>query len=293
MIERYHLGCPVWGHRAWVGELFTRDAEPADFLRQYASVFNTVEGNTTFYGLPRPSTVARWREEAPRGFRFCFKFPRTVSHEGRLDAKTGEALSFLTLLSSLEDRLGPFMLQLPPSFGPESLPALERFLDRLPSDFDYAVELRHATFFAGGSDEARLDAMLRPREIDRVIFDARGLNRSDPKDPAVLEAQRRKPNHPVRRTVTGRHPMVRYVAHAEIEPNRWLLMGWAAQLAEWIEAGLSPYIFVHAPDEFHAPALARILHERLATRLDVGEMPAWPAEREPPVPKQLDIFGQD
>ena len=69
-------------------------------------------------------------------------------------------------------------------------------------------------------------------------------------------------------------------------------MGWAAQLATWIEEGLEPYIFVHAPDEFHAPMLARILHERLGTRLDVGEMPVWPAESEAPLPRQLDIFGQ-
>jgi len=51
-IERYFLGCPIWSNKDWVGELFAPDAKQKDFLQQYASVFNTVEGNTTFYGLP-------------------------------------------------------------------------------------------------------------------------------------------------------------------------------------------------------------------------------------------------
>jgi hypothetical protein len=48
---QYCLGCPMWSNQQWVGELFTSNAKPADFLRQYSSVFNTVEGNTTFYAL--------------------------------------------------------------------------------------------------------------------------------------------------------------------------------------------------------------------------------------------------
>ncbi|HRW67817.1 MAG TPA: DUF72 domain-containing protein, partial [Candidatus Competibacter sp.] len=73
---RYHLGCPVWSNRDWVGELFALTAKPSDFLRQYSAVFDTVEGNSCFYGLPKPETVLRWRDEAAPGFRFCFKFPR-------------------------------------------------------------------------------------------------------------------------------------------------------------------------------------------------------------------------
>ena len=84
MIKGYYLGCSIWGNKDWVGELFTKDAKTKDFLQQYASVFNTVEGNTTFYGLPSEATVARWREETSEGFRFAFKFSRAISHEKRL-----------------------------------------------------------------------------------------------------------------------------------------------------------------------------------------------------------------
>ncbi|MFO1350768.1 MAG: DUF72 domain-containing protein [Gammaproteobacteria bacterium] len=95
----YHLGCPVWSNRAWVGNFFSAQAKPADYLRQYASVFNTVEGNTTFYGLPKPETVERWRADAPPEFRFCFKFPRAISRDRRLIDAGQETPALLELFA--------------------------------------------------------------------------------------------------------------------------------------------------------------------------------------------------
>jgi uncharacterized protein YecE (DUF72 family) len=131
-MQHYHLGCPIWSNKDWVGKLFSADAKQKDFLPQYASVFNTVEGNTTFYGLPTPKTIARWREETPVGFKFSLKFPRAISHDKRLKNADSETDAFLDVLSSLGDRTGPSFLQLPPSFGPSDLPLLASFLGSLP-----------------------------------------------------------------------------------------------------------------------------------------------------------------
>lgn len=289
-LHAYHLGCPVWSHRPWVGTLYREGSQPEDFLRQYASVFNAVEGNATFYGLPRPATVTRWAEETPESFRFCFKFPQEVTHQGRLADKLPAASAFLDLMRPLGPRLGPFMLQLPAAFDPDELEQLDSFLGRLPADLPYAVELRHPAFFSGGTAEAALDASLRRHAVDRVIFDSRGLWSSDPSDPAVRAAQARKPRLPVRLTVTGRSPLVRFVAHAEDSANRWLLRSWAEQIAAWIGEGLAPFVFVHTPDEVHAPALARRLHHLVAARTEVGEMPPWPTEVPGPV-RQLGLFS--
>ena len=51
-IRGYYLGCPGWGVKTWVGRLFPSSTRPTEFLERYARVFNTVEGNTTFYALP-------------------------------------------------------------------------------------------------------------------------------------------------------------------------------------------------------------------------------------------------
>ncbi len=276
-IERYFLGCPIWGNKAWVGELFAAEAKQQDFLRQYASVFNTVEGNTTFYGLPTAKTAARWLAHTPKGFRFALKFPRVISHTKRLRNAEPETAAFMDLLATLQDRIGPSFLQLPPAFGPRDLPALDEYLTALPNAFHYAVEIRHNLFFAEAENE--LTAVLKSHRANRVVFDTRGLHSANVDDPAGREAQRKKPKVPVRFVATGRFPFVRFVGHPEVRENLPLLSEWAPVVANWIREGRTPFVFFHAPDDFYAPHLARHFHRLLSNQIDVGEMRPWPAER--------------
>ncbi|MDA0709284.1 MAG: DUF72 domain-containing protein [bacterium] len=274
-MQHYHLGCPIWSNKDWVGKLFSADAKQKDFLPQYASVFNTVEGNTTFYGLPTPKTIARWREETPVGFKFSLKFPRAISHDKRLKNADSETDAFLDVLSSLGDRTGPSFLQLPPSFGPSDLPLLASFLGSLPYSFAYAVEVRHPAFFA--ESEEALNDVLSAHHADRVVFDTRGLHGVQTSDPAVVEAQRKKPKVPVRFVATGPNPFMRFVGHPIVEENLGILAEWVAVVAGWIEEGRTPYLFMHAQDDLYAPHLARHFHTLLSTRIDVGQMPDWPS----------------
>ena len=247
------IGCPVWAHAPWVGRFFKADTRRDDYLRQYSGVFNTAEGNATFYGIPKPDTVFRWKEDAGAGFRFCFKFPRVVSHERQLIGAEIELAEFLGRLEPLGDKLGPFFLQLAPDFGVDRLPVLDRFLGTLSSDFRYAVEVRHPDFFDGGEREARFEALLRRRNVDRVIFDTRGLFASDANDPSSLDAKRKKPRVPIRYSATGEHPFIRFVGDPVVARNDAALAQWAKQLAIWLSEGKSPFFFTHHPDEAFAP----------------------------------------
>ncbi len=215
MVElQYYLGCPVWSNKQWVGELFTPNAKPADFLRQYSSVYNTVEGNTTFYALPKPASVRRWREETPLHFKFCFKFPKTISHQLRLQDAGSETQTFLNRLAPLAERPGPFFLQLPPSFDFTELPALESFLKSLPREFNYAVEARHAGFFNAMVAEEKFNDLLQSLNVSRVIFDTRGLHAAEvPEDDFyTLDAKRRKPKAPVRFLATNQSPFINSIS---------------------------------------------------------------------------------
>ncbi len=274
----YCLGCPIWSKPEWVGNLFAKNAKPGDYLRQYASVFNTVEGNTTFYALPKPATVQKWRAETPPEFRFCFKFPQTISHHLRLQHAENEARAFLDLMAPLGERLGPFFLQLPSSFGGSEFAALEAFLKMLPQEFHYAVEVRHLDFFKNGEVEQRFNALLTSLHMGRVVFDTRGLHavKAPPKDAITREAQRKKPKVPVRFLALGDLPFVRFVGDPVIEKNEALLLEWAQHVVEWIAAGKRPYIFMHAPNDVDAPHLARYFHG-LVRKLsaEVGDLPAW------------------
>lgn len=221
---QYRLGCPVWACPDWVGALFsTRDRKK--WLGEYSSVFGTVEGNSTFYGLPAMDTVKRWANSSCDGFRFCLKFPKAISHDRRLigaEVETGLFLDILKVLAAA-DRLGPSFLQLPPTFSAVEFDRLKSYLQALPTEFPYAVEVRHLDFFDQGPVEAALDEMLRDLKIDRVLFDSRPLFSKPPSDEAEEASQARKPRSPHRTTVTGSRPMLRPVDRNSVDDTSPLL----------------------------------------------------------------------
>jgi uncharacterized protein YecE (DUF72 family) len=269
--------------KGWIGRLFPAGTKQQDFLARYAEVFNTVEGNTTFYALPTPDTVARWNDQTPDAFRFCFKFPRTVTHDKLLVDCAAEVDEFITRIGPLGGKLGTLMLQLPPRFGPGELPRLAALLDALPRELHYAVELRHELFFAGGPEEDDAVALLRERAVDLVMMDARGLHSGH--SLAQADVRARKPNLPVVMRATASRPIVRCVPHEVFEQGRHFVEPWAPQLARWIADGKTPYFFMHAPDDTFAPENAYAFHAMLRALADVGDLPAWPGS-----PRQLDMF---
>ncbi len=297
------IGCPVWAHPPWAGRFFTHDARREDYLPQYAGVFGAAEGNATFYGLPSPATVARWAEEAPEGFQFCFKLPKAVSHEAQLiGAGAGDgplAREFFERLAPLGTRRGPFLLQLHSSFGPVRLGVLREWLARFArvrgdEAPPVAVELRHPEFFAGGAAEDDLHATLLASGAERCVFDTRGLFAAKiaPEDELSRDALRRKPRVPARFTALGRRPVVRFVGDPALENNAALVDEWAAALARWIDEGREPLFFAHHPDDAFAPELARRFQARLhALRPERSPPPPpWPVESRPP-PREAEQLG--
>jgi len=282
-IRGYYLGCPGWGLPSWVGRLFPPKTRPTDFLARYAEVFNTVEGNTTFYALPTADQVARWRDQVGRDFRFCFKFPRTISHDRLLQGCAADVATFLDRISPLGDQLGTLFLQLPPRFGPAQLPLLRAFLDALPAGFQYAVELRDEAFFRAGPAEDEIALLLRERGVDLVLMDTRGIHAS--KSLVFAEIRGKKPSLPVVMRATANRPLVRFVPHETFAENHRFLEPWSRQIAAWIAESKRPYFFMHAPDDTFAPENAYAFHAMLRAHADVGELPPWPG-----TPRQLGLL---
>ncbi len=279
---KLYLGCPVWAHAPWRGKFFTATARREDFLPQYAGVFDTSEGNSTFYGLPAAETVARWAAEAPATFRFCLKFPRTITHDLQLAGAEAATAEFLGRIAPLQGRLGPFFLQLHQSFGARRLRELEAYLRGLPRELAYAVEVRSLDFFDGAAQERALDALLGELGMERVIFDTRGLFAATATDELTLDAKRKKPRVPVRHTAIGARPFVRFVGDPDVPKNDAVLREWADVVARWLAEGRTPFFFTHHPDDAHAPELARRFQALVHARTPQVPAPAaWPAEREP------------
>lgn len=288
------LGCPVWACAAWVGSLFTPDAKPRHFLKQYSSHFNTVEGNSTFYALPGRDTVRRWANETADGFRFCLKFPRAISHERQLVGAEAETAAFLELLLILHEtnRLGPSFLQLGPTFDRRQFESLARYLEGLPRDFPFAVEVRHRDYFDNGPIERTLDELLSRLHVDRVLFDSRALFSKPPTTKSETEAQSRKPQPPLRRTVTGRHPLLRFIGRDNLDLIQPWIEDWSPIVAQWLSAGLTPFVFTHTPDDFFAAEFAQRFHRRLRELVPtLSPLPKSPAElQSAKTPKQRELF---
>ncbi|SHF77031.1 Uncharacterized conserved protein YecE, DUF72 family [Fodinibius roseus] len=286
-ITKYHIGCTGWSLKDWVGNFFTDDAKQRDFLSQYASVFNAVEGNTTFYNIPSEETIKKWARATPDGFKFCFKFHRSITHGRRLNDVEDEVMRFLEVFDPIADRLGPFHIQLPPQFSPGEFVRLERLVRLLPSVYSYAVEVRHPDFYDHGNRENRLNRLLQSYHIDRVIFDTRKLHSMKKEEASIREAQKKKPNVPVRFENTGSRPFVRFVGANDVLNNEPYLKEWAIVIADWIKEGLHPYIFTHSPDKVSQPPIARKFHQLLAELIEINPMPPWPVERQN---EQLGLF---
>lgn len=261
----YFLGCPSWSEIAWRDYLYPADARTSELLGLYSQVFNAVEGNTTFYARPAPATVQRWADTMPSHFRFTAKFPGDISHEGDLREHLESAAEFTRLLSPLGERVSPYWLQLPKGFGPSRLSELAYFLDHV--GVPVAVEVRNDAFFARGDEERLLNRLLQARGVERICLDPRALFSCTSREPAVLEAQGKKPRVPPRPAAFSQHPQVRFIGHPELAANETFLTPWVDKVASWIEEGRSPYVFLHTADNYHAAALAQRFHQRLGERL--------------------------
>ncbi|PUA46375.1 hypothetical protein C5U62_08505 [Pseudomonas protegens] len=286
MMLPYFLGCPSWSENAWREYLYPQDARANDFLGLYSQVFNAVEGNTTFYARPAPTTVQRWAEIMPEHFRFTAKFPGDISHGGDLRQQLSAAETFVQLLSPLGKRVSPLWLQLPASFAPQRLAELAGFIDGLQRPL--AVEVRHPEFFAKGDAERRLNRLLRERGVERICLDPRALFSCTSSAPAVLHAQSKKPRVPPRPAAFTQFPQVRFIGHPELEANDPFLLPWIDKVATWIEEGRTPYVFLHTSDNRLAAELARRFHARLMQRLP--GLPALPELYREPAAEQLGLL---
>jgi uncharacterized protein YecE (DUF72 family) len=133
-------------YRHWRGVLYPEGLPQRAWLDRYAALFDTVEMNATFYRLPTPESVERWRETVPAGFTFAVKGSRYLTHLKRL-LDAGEGLRrFFRPISRFGPKLGPVLWQLPPHLKPD-VERLDRFLGRLPRG-RHAVEFRDPDWYS-------------------------------------------------------------------------------------------------------------------------------------------------
>lgn len=154
------FGSSSFSDKDWVGPFYPSGTKPADFLSYYATHYRTVEIDATYYAVPSRNTVRGWYDKVPEGFLFAAKFPKDIVHCGEGPKPDGDKIldpeatypvrdAFLEAMHLLGGKAGPLLIQFPylakdvfPSTD-AFLERLDRFLEDLPRDFEFAVEIRN------------------------------------------------------------------------------------------------------------------------------------------------------
>ena len=160
------IGTQGFSFKDWVGPFFPRGTPSNRYLECYGRQFHTVEIDSTFYGVPKPVTVAGWRQRTPKGFLFSAKFPRAITHEKSLVDCDALTHHFVETMRRLGDKLGPLLLQFSYEFGPERFRDLARYLEQLPSDLCFVVEIRNRDWY-----DTEICDMLRERGVALALHD--------------------------------------------------------------------------------------------------------------------------
>jgi uncharacterized protein YecE (DUF72 family) len=140
------VGCSGWQYRHWRGLFYPPGLPQREWLSHYASRFNTVEINSTFYGLPSEESVSRWGQMVGDDFIFTVKGGRLITHTRRLATVDAEVDRFCQRMRLLQHKLGPVLWQLPPSLQRDDR-RLEGFLGTLAPDVQHVVEFRHISWW--------------------------------------------------------------------------------------------------------------------------------------------------
>jgi uncharacterized protein YecE (DUF72 family) len=233
------IGTSGWVYKEWAGHFYPKGWPKKDEFAYYLRHFPTVEINATFYRLPSLKMVRGWYERSPEGFRFAVKGSRYLTHIRRLK-DTGPGLrKYFRRLVPLGDRTGPILWQLPPNFhkSDDNVDRLTRFLKKLPTQYQHAVEFRHPTWM----DEATFD-LLRAHKAANVWISSLRM----PQD----------------YTITADFAYLRFHGlkdGAYHDYTRDELEPWATQLAKAASRGIPCYVYFNNDLNTRAPLNAEAL----------------------------------
>lgn len=246
-VPAVRIGTSGWSYAHWDGVLYSPGLPAARRRDVYASEFDTVELDASFYRWPRTTSFTTWGSRLPDGFVLSVKAPRTLTHARRLVDTDGYwSERFADAWAQLGDRAGPLLVQLGPDFERDDY-ALETFLSQLPPTLRAAVEFRHPTW-----NHPDVFAALTRRRAAYVITHGAGL-------PCVPQ-------------LTTDFTYVRF--HGPSQTRLYegsystkQLEAWADTLATWHEQGIPSFVYFNNDQRGYAVRNARTLRRLVGARV--------------------------
>jgi uncharacterized protein YecE (DUF72 family) len=229
------IGTSGYNYPEWKGSFYPADLPAKKMLPYYAARFSTVEINYTFYRMPTETLVAGWASQTPHPFKVTLKAPRRITHDNRLRNCSELVARFCLVASTLGDKLGALLFQLPPAMK-KDLGLFEAFLADLPARVGAAFEFRHPSWF------------------DDDIFErlaARNL--------ALCVADSEKLSAPVRITADHAYFRLRDEGYQPEDITRW-----ARTIADATAACRDVFVYFKHEEEGKGPDFANRLRSELA-----------------------------
>lgn len=250
-MARAFVGTSGWNYAGWRGLFYPEGLPSRQYLAFYAGEFGTTEVNYSFYHLPRPQTYANWAAQVPEGFVFAVKASRLVTHIKRLKAVAEPWRTFVGNARGLGTRLGPILLQFPPSLAKDEARlkqflALARREARGKPPLRLVFEFRHESWFTDP-----VYRLLRAHGAALCIADS--------------------PRYPRRDVVTADFTYFRFHGRTRLFASRYTtgeLAEEARGMARQLAAGLDVYVYFNNDAEGHAVENARALGALLRKSVD-------------------------
>ncbi|WP_257667535.1 DUF72 domain-containing protein [Parapedobacter tibetensis] len=253
------VGCAKWNKQDLKG-FYPRGTK--DELVYYATQFNSIELNGTFYNSPDKQQVETWKSKTPADFKFFPKVPQSISHYGRLLNVDEKMTAFADAITLFEEKLGVSFLQLHDNFKPKDFDRLATFVKKFAKSIPLAVEVRNSEWFSDESVRVSLYQLLEEQQVANVLVDTAG---------------RRDMLH---MRLTTPSAFVRYVG-ANHPTDYKRLDDWITRISEWRDAGLqSLYFFVHQNIEVESPLLSTYFVDKL--NRDLGLQVKGPVDLQAP-----------
>jgi uncharacterized protein YecE (DUF72 family) len=245
-IPEIYVGCAKW-NKADLKGFYPKGTK--DELVYYASQFNSIELNATFYRIFPAQQFESWYEKAPKGFKFFPKLNQEISHLKRLVEVKNVVENYLYHASNLKEKLGTIFLQMHNNFSPKDFDRVVDFVQNWPNELPLAIEFRHTNWFNDLAVANDLYQLLEEHNISNIIVDTAG--RRD-----LLHMR-----------LTNSTAFVRYVG-ANHKSDYKRLDDWIERLKLWKDEGIKEIdFFIHQNIEKESPLLSAYFIKKLNKEL--------------------------
>src|SRR4051812_17777119 len=250
---KVYVGCAKWGRTEWIGKIYPPGTKEASFLDHYVEHYNSIELNATHYKTYPPESIKKWAEKADgKDFNFCPKVPQTISHYSSFVNIEDKTNSFLDGISAFENHLGPVFLQVSDRFSPKRKESLFKYLQDLPRDVQFFLEVRNPEWFSEEETE-KLVKTLSELNVGYIITDTAGRRDC------------------VHMHLTIPKAFIRFVGNSLDSTDYIRIDAWVDQIKQWLDNGIEEvYFFMHMHDETFSPELSSYLINKLNTTCELS-----------------------